>query len=213
MSIPYIPPGFDVSAFNCPLCQAYASQKWMHIHGNPPGMAFKHATTGVFVAVCTYCDKYSIWFRERMLYPAEGPAPPANGDLPDEIKSDYEEARRILASSPRAAAALLRLVIQKLCRHLGEKGENINTDIGNLVKKGLPAQVQQALDIVRVVGNNAVHPGTIDLKDDIATATGMFGLVNFIADAMISQPNRIQDLYGKLPQPQLDQINKRDQSP
>jgi len=49
---------------------------------------------------------------------------------------------------------------------LGESGKDINADIGNLVKKGLSPLVQKALDTVRVVGNECVHPGTMDLKDD-----------------------------------------------
>jgi hypothetical protein len=38
--------------------------------------------------------------------------------------------------------------------------------------------VQQSLDIVRVIGNDAVHPGQIDLTDDIETATKLFVLIN-----------------------------------
>ena len=75
---------------------------------------------------------------------------------------------------------------QKLRIHLGEKGKTIDDDIASLVRKGLNPLVQQSLDIVRVIGNEAVHPGVIDLKDDRETAFRLFDLVNAITDAMIS---------------------------
>jgi hypothetical protein len=134
-----------------------------------------------------------------------------NSDLDAGIQEDYQEARSILAKSPRGAAALLRLCIQKLCVQLGEKGRDLNTDIGNLVKKGLPVQIQQALDIVRVIGNNAVHPGQIDLIDDQDTAMVLFQLVNRIADDRLTQPKLTQALFNSLPQAARDAIEKRDQ--
>ena len=71
--------------------------------------------------------------------------------------------------------------------------------------------MQQALDIVRVVGNNAVHPVTIDLKDDHETAARLFTLVNRIADDMISHPKALDALYeDKVTQAQKDQIARRD---
>ena len=111
--------------------------------------------------------------------------------------------------SPRGAAALLRLAIQHLCKELGEGGENIKNDIRELVKKGLPERVQQALDIVRVTGNNAVHPGQIDV-DDPEVVQNLFSLLNVIAEYCISMPNRIGSLYSSLPQTALDQIQGRD---
>jgi hypothetical protein len=101
-----------------------------------------------------------------------------NPDLPDELFADFNEPREIVNASPRGAAALLRLVIQKLCGHLGEKGKNTDDDIASLVAKGLNPLVQQALDVVRVIGNEAVHPGAIDLKDDRDTALRLFQVVN-----------------------------------
>ena len=80
----------------------------------------------------------------------------------------------------------MRLCVQRLCRHLGEKGENIDDDICALVKKGLNPLVQKSLDIVRVIGNEAVHPGVLDLKDDRDTALRLFELVNSIADRIRS---------------------------
>lgn len=124
--------------------------------------------------------------------------------------ADFEEARSIVNASPRGAAALMRLVIQKLCAHLGEKGKSIDDEIGSLVAKGLSPLIQRALDVVRVVGNESVHPGTIDMRDDRETALRLFELVNLIADQMISQPNVVKKLYDQLPAEKLAAIEKRD---
>ncbi|MCC0067157.1 MAG: DUF4145 domain-containing protein [Rhodovulum sp.] len=146
-----------------------------------------------------------------MVYPVRGEAPLPNPDLPDDIRADYDEASTILELSPRGAAALLRLGIQKLCAHLlGEGGRSVDADIAALVKRGLDARVQQALDVVRVVGNNAVHRGQIDLRDDRATAEKLFGLVNLIAEIEITQRKHIAEMYAALPEGALKAIEKRD---
>lgn len=207
---PFTPPAFQASAFNCPHCRAYAEQIWGVAAIVVRGTYRKLDDRGNF-SICTHCHEFSFWFQGRRTFPVESPAPRPNPDLPAEIQEDYNEARQIVSQSPRGAAALLRLCVQKLNKHLGEKGNNINQDIAALVSKGLPAKVQQALDTVRVVGNNAVHPGQIDLKDDIDTASALFGLVNVIAEVMISQPKHVDALYQKLvPQPQREAIAKRD---
>lgn len=156
------------------------------------------------------CNKYAIWFEQVMLYPDVLGVEPPNADLCDEIKEDYLEAGAILSKSPRGATAILRLCIQKLCKELGEAGENINNDIGKLVKRGLPIEVQQALDIVRVIGNEAVHPGQIDLKDDPQTALHLFNLINIIAEMMITRPKAIKKLYDSLPEGKRKAIEERD---
>ena len=93
---------------------------------------------------------------------------------------------------------------------LGEKGKNLNENIASLVKKGLEGDIQQALDIVRVIGNHAVHPGQIDLNDNKAIATALFGLVNLIVERQIATPNRIKALFDGLPQSAHEQIEQRD---
>ncbi|NWN46907.1 DUF4145 domain-containing protein [Pseudomonas sp. MAFF 301514] len=144
------------------------------------------------------------------MYPVVGNVLPPNVDMPDDIKRDYEEAGAILNQSPRGAAALIRLGIQKLCKELGQPGVNINDDIKALVAAGLDSRVQQALDAVRVIGNSAVHPGKIDLKDDRATAETLFKLINLIVDKTISEPKHVQEVYESLPQNLLEAIAKRD---
>lgn len=105
---------------------------------------------------------------------------------------------------------MLRLAIQKLCVELGEKGERIDDDIASLVKKGLAPTVQKAMDTVRVIGNEAVHPGILDLKDDRDTATKLFKLVNIISEQMISNPKHVEEIYGRLPEGKRKAIEKRD---
>ena len=145
---------------------------------------------------CYHCDKIAVWVHTRLLFPPKKSGIPPNANLPEEVLPDFEEAREIVNASPRGAAALLRLCVQKLCKHLGEKGKNIDDDIAALVRKGLNPTVQKALDIVRVIGNEAVHPGVLDLKDDLDTATSLFGLINSIVDQMMSHPKVVDDLYG-----------------
>ncbi len=204
----YVEPTFRKSAFNCPLCNAYAKQSWSPIQFYLSNRWI--GTSDLIIAMCSHCQKYSIWFNEKLIYPLQSTAPLSNPDLPDDIKADYEEARNIVTQSPRGAAALLRLSIQKLCKYLGEGGKDLNKDIGNLVKKGLPIAVKEALDTVRLIGNEAVHPGQLDLKDDIKTANALFDLVNFIVEKMISEPKKIKELHDKLPETKKEAIEKRD---
>lgn len=159
---------------------------------------------------CYNCGEVAVWVHRNLLFPSKKLGPLPNLDLPAEIRRDFEEARAIVGDSPRGAAALLRLCLQKLCIHLGEKGRNIDDDIASLVSKGLNPLVQKALDIVRVIGNEAVHPGVIELTDDQGTALQLLTLINSIADQMITHPKNIQDLYGKLPASKREAIEKRD---
>jgi hypothetical protein len=207
----HVQPALDASAFICPHCLAYAAQLWSPAFAQFGGGGFE-IIGQLTVSHCLHCSKFALWLADRMIHPLTSNAPFANQDLPLEIRRDFDEARQILTLSPRGSAALLRLAIQKLCKHLGGGGENINADIGVLVKNGLPPLVQQALDTVRVVGNNAVHPGQLDLKDDVETASKLFSLVNIVAEVMISTPKHVQTTFQNVvPASQQAAIAKRDQ--
>ena len=164
----------------------------------------------VWFSQCSRCKNFAVWVNDCIVWPQTGDAPSPNSDLPDDVRVDYEEASAILGASPRGAAALLRLGVQKLCKHLGGKGDNLSADIGFLVKKGLNPKIQEALDTIRVIGNHAVHPGQIDLQDDREIARTLFDLVNLVADSMISHPKRMSEVYDNLPERDLKRIKSRD---
>jgi hypothetical protein len=167
------------------------------------------ALYNLHLSTCFACGRPALWLRDRLLYPVERMGTLPATDMPDDIRSDYEEARTILNWSPRGAAALLRLAVQKLCIALGEKGKRIDDDIASLVAKGLDPMVQQALDTVRVVGNEAVHPGQMDLRDNPNTAAQLFELINFIVEQMITRPRRLQAMYDSLPEEKRKAIDER----
>ena len=49
-----------------------------------------------------------------------------NVDMPESVKQLYNEAGTIYNKSPRAACALLRLAIDRLCNELEETDRDIN---------------------------------------------------------------------------------------
>lgn len=202
----YYPPEDQSKQFHCIHCGVFAKQTWGILYYGYGGTI----SSSISFCQCEHCTDISYWYAGRMVIPAEAPVAPAHPDMPASIQSEYDEARSIFARSPRAAVALLRLAVQKLMPELGEKGENINADIKSLVAKGLPVQVQQAFDFCRVVGNNAVHPGEINLNDTPEMGQHLFNMINFIVEDRITRPKQIAELYAQLPEPARAAVEKRD---
>lgn len=214
----YLEPEFKKDAFHCPFCEVYAHQKWRYrllLYNSSPTAHQEHMydqlrVHGWSTSTCNHCGKISFWHDEKLIYPKSSIAPLPNDDMPDDVMDDYLEARNIVNDSPRGACALLRLALQKLMPHLGEKGKNLNEDIGNLVSKGISVEIQKALDSVRVIGNDAVHPGELNLKDDDSSAITLFHLINYIIETQISSKKKIDQIYSYLPKNKVKGIENRD---
>jgi hypothetical protein len=211
--------------FICPHCGIHSRQQWLDLRqkrSNNQVLTVADSTQiyNIFqkiptadlmlIAFCDSCKKFSLWIDSEMVYPESLVVAQPNEDLNDEIKQDYLEAASILQKSPRGAAALLRLAIQKLCKQIGTNGKDINGCIASLVAEGLPKKIQQALDALRVIGNQAVHPGVLNLKDDLNTATKLFKLVNLIANHFITEPKEVDEIFNSLPNAAKESIERRD---
>jgi Domain of unknown function (DUF4145) len=204
----FIQPEVLIDSFTCPFCNAISQQLWWTRSWRNETYS-NVASNQIRIGTCVHCSEHTVWIVDSMVYPDNGNAPSANEDMPPAVKAIYAEASSIYHKSPRGAAALLRLAIQILCKELGENGSNINNDIKSLVSKGLPPIVQKSLDIVRVTGNDAVHPGQID-TDDPTTVGSLFQLTNIIVEYMISLPKQVGDIYSSLPVDKTDAILRRD---
>lgn len=175
------------------------------------GNFYKLVPNGFAVATCSSCENFTLWVNKGIVFPKKTTLPPPNADLNEDIKSLYLEAASILVDSPKGATALLRLALQKLLEQVGKSGKNINGDIKELVAEGLSPKIQQALDLLRVIGNNAVHPGQINLDDNTDIAQKLFGILNFIAEELLTKPKELEQLYADLiPNETKEHIKQRD---
>jgi len=210
MTQQYVAPEKMARAFSCPHCGAYAHQRWWSDVYATDGQNNHIGMPAMRWSQCAKCEEFGIWISGDLIHPEMSPSPLPTEDMPNDVKVDYLEARNIVTRSPRGAVALLRLAVQKLMPHLGEKGKKIDDDIASLVQKGLRTEIQKALDTMRVIGNNAVHPGQMDLKDKPEWAIALFKLLNMIVEQMITQKKELESLYSALPDSALEAISKRD---
>ena len=195
MSSEYPPPSFKEAGFHCPHCGVYAHQNWFDValEGNSDDSG-----ETLSLGTCERCSRFSLWIDGEIIYPPSADLPLPRMEMPDEVKEVYLEARKTLDASPRTASALLRLAIRELISHLGET-ENIAENLEYLNKRGLDEKIQIALQRVRMVGEEAVEPGMIDVGDGEETARALFEILNLIVDALLVQPRRVDEMLGKLP--------------
>ncbi|NQV70073.1 MAG: DUF4145 domain-containing protein [Pseudohongiella sp.] len=150
------------------------------------------------ISSCASCPDLTVWIDRKIVYPKHIDVTEPNSDLSEDIQNDYREAALIIAGSPRGSTALLRLALQKLLVQIGKEGKDISNDIAILVEEGLSPKIQQTLDLLRVTGDDAVHPGQIDINDSREMATKLFQLLNLIAEELITIPKELNELYSEL---------------
>ncbi|PWW04221.1 uncharacterized protein DUF4145 [Hoeflea marina] len=186
--------------FSCPRCGVFSTQQWTSLYRrfNPGGGVRHIQLSDISMSQCLACSAKSLWFEKRLVVPEQSFVEALPEDLPAEFIRDFEEAAAISARSPRAAAALLRMCVEALCKDLAGRSK-FDQAIGELERQGIPTEISIALDVVRSNGNEVLHAGKLYGDDDDHTVRMLFDIVRSIVNWAITQKRNLAQLYAEIP--------------
>lgn len=231
-------PGRSRARFVCPHCDAFCGHFWGALgiealddrdgaYTAPLGATYYDNPLGDrrivqeewAVSRCQGCNAPSIWQGDAIVYPTSSTIPPPHEDMPDAVRSLYEEARRVAVVSPRAGAALARATLETLLP-LVDDDPGSKRSFGwriDRVSRRVPTQLGQMLDVIRHAGNKSIHPeetpdGVVALVLD-PTSTGtlemLFEAINEIVDELITKPARYAAIVERMPPDVQAAIDRR----
>lgn len=148
--------------------------------------------TKLYVAICQRCYEYSVWVEQkdkRMMVFPDSSVEPLSEHVNEDIRDLYREAASIYTRSRRAATALLRLVIEKLCKRILGLPDDSPDRLNDMIKKiskefNFDPEVIKAMKNTKSLGDKAAHGGVIDL-DDPDEPSVLFWLVRYIVQRCI----------------------------
>lgn len=216
----YVTPKYLSNVFTCPYCDVTAKQKWygrdnevsahlVSVSGREDRVLqffgeviSDDAFTEWLFSKCENCGQIAVWHNDEIVHPFTCPVNEPNADMPESVRNRYIEASKVIALSPVSAAALLRLALQLLLKEVlqEESSGNIFQDIKKLKDRPIDSSLIKALDIIRISGNESVHPGTLNLNESKDDALYLFDLLNMICDQFFTQPRKMQEMYERMPE-------------
>jgi Domain of unknown function (DUF4145) len=161
-------------------------------------------------AQCASCEQWSIWFDDKMVHPARPAGAPPHQDMPVGVRDLYREAAAVAAVSRRAGAALARATVERLVKELdpdAPRRARLDQRIGRL-RDRVSTPLAQLLDVVRFVGNGALHVDeqpdelviiTMDDTTGPALVEMMLQVANDLVDELITRPKTTSGYWDKLP--------------
>ncbi len=167
-----------MSGFTCPYCDAtmaldnstkqirYPSfQSTNGVHYTTDGKVYDDSTLAITFYKCPNCEQYTIFSEgigngvkniNNIIRPISL-AKQFPNYIPQQIRSDYEEACAILHLSPKASATLSRRCLQGMIRDFwGITKYKLRDEITELKDK-IQADLWQAIDGLRELGNIGAH--------------------------------------------------------
>ena len=208
-------------ARECPACEFDADVDWLGdteltltelLDEIPESLDLDMRGSTVWLGRCTdaRCLSLSYWLR----YPSDRSVlvrlhrevrqPPESG-LADEEKRLYREAAAVASASPRAACALLRLLMESyLKRHMADTGRSTNRQkLHRLIELaeselGLSTTLRRGLSAVRAQGNEAAHD-IYGIGDDTSdeTVNWLFAAIDQLVDEVHVKPQQWDQLQQR----------------
>ena len=197
-----MPPAIDAPHFVCPHCGVDAQQVWQD--ADFPARGTGEVDEALMRAHCVLCGGRSYWISGEMVWPRPTVGLPPPADLPENLRALHNEARAVAPISPGSAAALLRLLVDRLVASLGTPDGTLSERIAALAADGqLPSPVVEGLTACRVVGPVALRPGEIDpgAEDDAGVVAFLCRLVDTIVDTTITLRRHRAQLVGDTRRP------------
>lgn len=208
--------------FNCPHCNTLAHQNWYNdiqgrlipdhdrerlegggleprylIGTDPYGLKLMEKLN---MAICHSCEKHTIWYDKKLIYPLINCYGFPSDGLPTELKMLYYCAGDIADRCPSGAVALLRLILEKFMNGiLGDaKGDTLEKSLNIGIGKGLISKTAKPSHLIRLFGNDALHEGNVDLSNDRDAISHLFKSLNSLVDDVIDNKTT-DDMYKRVP--------------
>jgi len=211
------PPIFKKKTFTCPHCDEGTQHVFKDLYIN------LEPNLGYAISTCVICNELILWKGSvirssdglivgygSVVYPRKSPVPSPDENMPASVKKIYKDAAEIYPISAPAAAAMLRLALETLLKEEDFKGVNLNDAIAKAVEAGVDDHVQKAMDSIRIIGNEGVHPGEIDLNDTPEIVSPLFVFINRLVYDLLTWPRKVSEVYDQLPDSKITAIKKRD---
>ena len=134
-------------------------------------------------------------------------------EVPEALALTFQKASAILPISPEASAALSRRLLQHtLQEHLNIKKGNLDDQIEEFKRQGIPLYLSEPLDAIRKVGNFAAHPIKNTNTGEVVPvepgeAEWLLEVLEFLFDFAFIQPKKLEERKAAL-NAKLEAANK-----
>lgn len=140
---------------------------------------------------CSTCNEILVYhhlfdFQFSLVYPDVG----LDDSVPERVSHIYDEAIRVKHISPNSFAVQIRRALEALCFDRGIENGVLAYKLKELSQRGeIPANLSEASDILRLIGNLGAHADDIDVHPLQAMAIDDF--FKAIVDYVYVSPARI----------------------